>query len=120
MRSLMLEGTQDLGIGLVQQMSKWTEVGHLCDRHNRFDYTAGLKGRKVHLLAIATSDDPTCPLAAAKPAVSNLADGYGEWWPLEAGWGHLDPIAGADAPRVIFPKISSWLDMHRKRCWERP
>jgi predicted alpha/beta hydrolase len=118
MRSLMLEGTQDLGIGLVQQMSKWTEVGHLCDRDNRFDYTAGIKNRKVNLLAIASPDDPTCPLPAAKAAINALADGYGEWLPLEAGWGHLDPIAGADAPRVIFPKISTWLDIHRKHCWD--
>ena len=120
MRSLMIEGTQDLGIGLVQQMAKWTEVGHLCNRDNRFDYTAGLHGRKVHLLAIAAPDDPMCPLPAAKAAIDQLAEGHGEWWPLEAGWGHLDPIAGADAPRVIFPKVSSWLDIHRNRCWARP
>jgi predicted alpha/beta hydrolase len=116
-RSLLLDGTENLPIGLIQQVAQWHEVGSLVNRNNRFDYTAALHGRRVHLLSVAAPEDPFCTPKQAHTVVDKLADGFGESWTLDKGWGHLDPIAGADAARVVHPRIGDWLEQHRDRCW---
>lgn len=116
-RSLLINCSEDLAVGLVKQVARWYEVGHLVDRSNRFDYLGGIEGNRTPLLCIAAENDETCPPAASRPIVDALAEGAGEWWALEGGWGHLDPVAGADAPRVVFPRLSTWLAGHRNRCW---
>ena len=116
-RSLLVNCSEDLAVGLVKQVARWHEVGHLVDRSNRFDYLGGIEGNRTPLLCLAAENDAVCPPAATRPIVDALADGAGEWWTLEGGWGHLDPIAGADAPRVVFPRLSKWLIGHSNRCW---
>lgn len=117
LRRLALDGTSDLSAGLVRQIGRWHEAGHLCDRDDRFDDLAALDGKRFPLLAIAAPDDPVCPLDAARPVVTALSGA--EWHPLANGWGHLDPILGADAPRVVFPRITRWLMRARQGCWNR-
>ncbi len=116
-RSLLINCSEDLAVGLVKQVSRWHEVGHMVDRNNRFDYLGGIQGNRTPLLCLAAEDDEVCPPADTRPIVDALADGAGEWRTLEGGWGHLDPVAGADAPRVVFPHLSTWLAGHHNRCW---
>jgi len=116
-RSLLLDGMENLPIGLIKQVAKWHEVGSMVNRNNRFDYTAAVAGRSIRLLSIAAPDDPFCAPEQAHVATEQLAGDFGESWTLDKGWGHLDPIAGADAARVVHPRISEWLHQHRTRCW---
>jgi predicted alpha/beta hydrolase len=116
-RSLLIDGTENLPIGLIKQIARWHEVGSLVNRNNRFDYTAALEGRSVHLMSIAAPDDPFCSPKQAHTAVKALAPGFGESWTLDRGWSHLDPIAGADAARIVHPRIAEWLQQHHDRCW---
>ena len=116
-RALLTEAADDMSAGLIQQLATWHEHGQLTDRSNRFDYLEGLGGRKAHLLVVGSPSDNLCSLTAAKPAFERLAPGFGEWLELDGGWGHLDLIAGADARRTIFPRLSGWLEQQHKRCW---
>jgi predicted alpha/beta hydrolase len=115
LRRLALDGTADLSAGLVRQIGQWHRAGHLCDRDNRFDDLEALRGRRFPLLGIAAAEDHLCPLDAAQAATDALETA--EWSPLPAGWGHLDPILGDDAPTKVFPQIIQWLNRERARCW---
>ena len=116
-RTILIDGTEELAIGLMQQIALWHERGSLTTHDDRFDYTAALTDRKVHLFSIAAPDDSFCPPDHSHQAVKNLADGFGESWTLDHGWSHLDPIAGADAQRTVFPRIQRWLSKYNDRCW---
>ena len=118
-RGLLNHCSEDLALGLVKQVARWHEVGHLVDRNNRFDYLGGIEGNRTPILCIAAENDEICPPSATRPIFDALAEGAGEWWELEGGWGHLDPVAGADAPRAVFPRLTAWLAAHRNRCWRR-
>jgi predicted alpha/beta hydrolase len=114
-RALLLDGAAPLALGLLQQMAQWHATGQLVDRHNRFDYLAGLSGRETPVLVIGSPDDQRCQPHQAEPAAEALT--HSDWWCLDEGWGHLDLIAGADAARTVFPRITDWIEMHRGACW---
>jgi len=115
LRRMALDGTADLSAGLVQQIGRWHQAGHLCDRMGRFDDLAALEGMAFPLLSITGDADPICPPSAAAPLVQALRGA--EAHTLKGGWGHLDPIVGAAAPRDVFPGIVRWLDRARRDCW---
>ena len=114
-RALLMDGGAPLALGLVHQMAEWHATGNLVDGSNRFDYLAGIQGRKTPTLVIASPDDRRCRPEQAKPAADALTDS--EWWCLDPGWGHLDLLAGADATRTIFPRLTEWLCNSREACW---
>ncbi len=116
-RSILMECGNDLALGLAQQIARWHEVGHLVDRHNRFDYLAGLASVTTPILAIASSGDGICPPESSRPIVGATACKENEWWELGPSWGHLDFIAGPDAARTVYPRILSWMDRTRTNCW---
>ena len=117
-RALLMDGAAPLAVGLVQQMSEWHTTGQLVDKHNRFDYLAGIKGKKTPMLVIASPDDQRCEPTQAKPAANALK--HSDWWCLSEGWGHLDILAGADAARSIYPRLTEWLKKGREACWTTP
>jgi predicted alpha/beta hydrolase len=117
-RSMLLEATTDLSVGLIKQMAGWHTSGQLTDRENRFDYLEGIRGRDTPIMVMASATDILCDLDAARPVVDLMADGAAQWVELPRGWGHLDLIAGADADRVVFPNILAWLNQRRDCCWE--
>ena len=114
-RALLMDGGAPLALGLLRQMSEWHSTGQLVDKHNRFDYLEGLKGRKTPTLVIGSPDDQRCEPAHAEPAAEALE--HSDWWCLNEGWGHLDLLAGADAARTIFPRLTEWLEKDREACW---
>ena len=114
-RALLLDGGAPLAVGLIQQMAEWHATGHLVDGGNRFDYLAGVRGRKTPTLVIASPDDHRCQPSQAAPAAEALE--RSEWWCLDNGWGHLDLLAGADAKRTIYPRLAQWLNTGREACW---
>ena len=114
-RSLILEGTEPVTLGLIQQMSRWHDTGQLVSKDNHFDYLEGVQGRRCPVLVIGSSGDQQCQIEQARPLIDALPQS--EWWALDEGWGHLDLIAGADADRVVFPRISEWLEKSREACW---
>ena len=116
-RAWMLHASEDVHSGLVRQVARWVASGSLCDRHDRLDYTAALHGLRLPTLAVAAGGDPVCPPDAARPAVEELAAGYGRFWELGASWGHLDPLLGRRAAAEVFPEVISWLDRYRRACW---
>jgi len=116
-RAMLMDATTDLSVGLIQQINSWHKTGHLTDRTNRFDYLEGLSGRDARLLVVGSPSDQFCSPDAAKPVFDKLAKGSGRWLLLPEGWAHLDLIAGADAPRTLFPKVADWLQKHNGRCW---
>ena len=116
-RGLMTEGVEDLAIGVLRQVAAWHEVGSLVSHDNRFDYVEALAGRNVPLFTIAAPDDPLCQPEHAHAILETIAEGVGKKLTLPDGWAHLDPLAGADAARVVFPQIASWTHEHNLRCW---
>jgi pimeloyl-ACP methyl ester carboxylesterase len=102
----------DLHGGLVRQMARWVANGHLTDASGRLDVAAAL--RPFPALVIAGDDDPTCPPMAALPAAEALA---APLVALQGGWGHLDPLLGARAPAEVHPRVLTFLDGLRRRCW---
>ena len=116
-RGLLTEGIEDLAIGVLQQVATWHEVGSVVSHDNRFDYAAAMTGKKVPLLTIAAPDGPLCKPEHAHAITNVLAEGAGRNLTLPSGWAHLDPLAGADAARVVFPHIAAWTNEHNQRCW---
>ncbi len=116
-RGLMSEGIEDLAVGVLQQVAKWHEVGSLVSFDNRFDYSAAMCGKRVPIFTIAATNDPLCQPADAHAIIDSIAKGFGKRLTLPAGWAHLDPVAGADAARVVFPQIGAWTKQHNERCW---
>ncbi len=116
-RRIALDGATDLSAGLIRQIARWHQTGRLCDRLDQFDDLTALNNRRMPLLGIATPDDPICSLEAARAAVTAIQGA--EWHPLPAGWGHLDPILGPDAPQTVFPRILQWLRGVHQGCWNR-
>jgi predicted alpha/beta hydrolase len=102
----------DLHGGVLRQMARWVSAGHLTDASGRLDVTAAL--RPLPSLVFAADDDPACSPAAALPAAEPLG---AEFIALGGGWGHLDPILGARAPREVHARITAFLSVNRELCW---
>jgi len=117
LRRLALDHTSDLSAGLIQQIARWHDTGRLCDRDDRFDDLAALEGMHFPLLSVASDSDPACPPSAVSPLTEALTGA--QTHQLKGGWGHLDPIIGAAAPRDVFPRIIKWLSPLRRKCWDR-
>lgn len=116
LRGLMLDGMADVHSGLVRQMSRWVANGWMCDRHDRFDYTAGLKGLRLPMMILSAGGDPLCPPAAARPVAEVLDARDLSWEELPGDWGHLDVLVGRRASTEVFPVILDWLEAHRAAC----
>ncbi len=102
----------DLHGGVIRQMARWVASGHLTDASGRLDVTSAL--RPFPALLFAGDDDPACPPSAALPAAEALA---APLVALTGGWGHLDPLLGARAPKDVYARMLPFLDGHRRRCW---
>lgn len=117
LRSLLLNGSEDVGVGLVRQVGTWLRAGVLCDRHDRIDYLAALRGHRLPLLVVAAEGDGLCRPHQARPAVEAWAPGAAHWWLLDGRWGHLDPLLGRDAGEHVHTELLRWLEPHREACW---
>ncbi len=117
LRGLMVDGVDDLHTGLLRQVARWVSTGHLCDRDDRFDYVAGLRGVRCPTLVVAAAGDNVCPPSAARPAADALGLDDSGWLELGADWGHLDPVLGRRAPDEVYDRLLAWLETHRRRCW---
>ncbi len=115
-RGLMLDGSADLPVGLLRQAARWVESGSLCDRDDRYDYLAGLRGLAFPLLTVASAGDRLCPPEAAWPAAAALEAGWAECLELDAGFGHLDPLVGRRAEDQLHPPLLAFLQRHRGAC----
>jgi len=115
-RGLMVDAMADVHAGLIRQIAAWVAGGGLCDRHGRFSYLHGLQGVDLPLLCVGPDADPICPQEAAEAAVEMLS--AAEWLPLSGGWGHLDPLVGRHAPRVVHEPVVAWCRRWRKSCWQ--
>lgn len=116
-RGVMLHAGEDVPIGLVHQVARWLSSGTLCDRHDRLDYLAGLRGLALPLMAVAATGDRVCPPEHARPALDAVDPSYTRWLCLGEGWAHLDPILGRQAAVEVFPEVVAWLARWRKDCW---
>lgn len=117
LRGLMLDGVDDLHLGMVRQVARWIATGTLCDRHDRFDYLAALSAVRLPVMVVAARGDRACPPAAAKPAAEQLDARDVCWEELGEGWGHLDLLVGRRAAQEVFPMVLDWLEPHRRDCW---
>lgn len=116
LRGLMLDGMGDVHAGLVRQMSRWLTSGWMSDRHDRFDYTAGMKGQRLPMMLLSAGGDRLCPPAAVRP-VAEVMDGPDlRWVELPDDWSHLDVLVGRRAAQVVHPLILDWLEQHRSAC----
>jgi len=115
-RGLMVHGSEDLHLGLVQQLWLWHARGALTDRSGRLEYAEALEGVRTPLQLIAAQGDKHCEPAQAEPALASLA-GPQECLTLDASWGHLDPLLSTRAAQWVYPRIAAWLDAHRRLAW---
>jgi len=117
LRGLMLDGVDDLPMGMIRQVARWVSSGKLCDRHDRFEYIAALRSVSLPLMILAAHGDPICPPAAARPAAEAIDARDLTWEELGPDWGHLDILIGRRAADVVFPLVLDWLEPHRRDCW---
>lgn len=120
LRGLMLDGVDDLHLGMIRQVARWISTGALCDRHDRFDYVAALQAVRLPVLVMAAHGDQVCSPAAARPAAEALDSRDLTWEELGEGWGHLDLLVGRRAADEVFPLVLDWLEPHRRSCWVEP
>ncbi len=116
-RGLLLHAGEDLPVGLVRQVARWFSAGTLCDRGDRLDYLAALRGTRTPLMAVAASGDSICSPAQARPALDGLDPERSRWLCLGESWGHLDPVLGRQADAEVTPALLAWLEQWRRRCW---
>lgn len=117
-RARLRYASGDLHGGVVRQVARWVNAGHLTDATGRLDVVAALRhqaeARPLPALVIAADLDPACSAEAARPAAEAL---NAHWLPLTGGWGHLDPLLGARAPVAVFTPVRQFLEAWRRRCW---
>lgn len=83
-RGQMLHSAEDVATGLVRQLATWVGGGAFCDRDDRLDYIAALRGLDFPMLCVAAEGDRICPPEAARPAAEALGP-HGQWRALDAG-----------------------------------
>lgn len=116
-RGLLMHGTEDLHLGLVQQLWLWHARGALTDRTGRLEYAEALEGVRTPVQVISALGDHHCRPDQAEPVLAHLA-GPTERHALDASWGHLDPLLSPQAQSHVFPRVVAWLDAHRRLAWQ--
>ncbi len=111
-RAHLRHASGDLHVGVLKQVGRWFDAGHLTDATGRFDVVAGLPS--LASLVIEPDADPACPAGAAEPAAAPLGAYFER---LSGGWGHLDPLLGARAGADVFPRVEHFLEATRRKCW---
>lgn len=111
-RARLRHASGDLHAGVLRQMARWAQVGHLTDATGRIDVTSAL--RPLPALVLEPDADPTCPPGAAEPAAAPMG---GFFRRLEGGWGHLDPLIGARAGAEVHHDLVRFCEAWRRRCW---
>ena len=117
-RGLLLHGTENLGAGLLKQVSLWTERGFLSDRSGQQDLASCLEGLSLPVFLLASEGDRSCPPEAAF-ALDLFLDGPVDRLRPDASWGHTDPLLAEDAAHQVFPRILSWVQKHRRKSWAK-
>ncbi len=115
-RGLLVHGSEDLHLGLVQQLWLWHARGALTDRTGRLEYAEALEGVHTPVQVLSAQGDGHCRPAQADPVLEHLA-GPTERHVLEGDWGHLDPLLSPRAKAEVFPQVIAWLDAHRQLAW---
>ena len=99
-------------------MGRWAHTGRFCDSRGACDYASEWASARAPLLVIAGDDDQLADAANdVRPAyqVSRSPDrSYRLFGRAADGvpFGHVDLLIGREAPRKVWPAISSWLDAH--------
>src|SRR5712692_2163753 len=78
-----------------------------------------LRGRRVDLsnitcavLNIAGKKDHICTVPQAEATMNAISSADKEFFVLDAG--HVGLLTGSDAKRTLWPKISTWLELHSR------
>lgn len=78
-----------------------------------------LRGRRVDLsnitcavLNIAGKKDHICSVPQAEATMNAISSADKEFFVLDAG--HVGLLTGSDAKRTLWPKISTWLELHSR------
>jgi pimeloyl-ACP methyl ester carboxylesterase len=81
--------------------------GVLAGRHGRTDYRTAFEHLNRPLLVIAGTNDHLAPAESVRPAFegSRSKDKTYRAFPM----GHVDIIVGREAPKTVWPTVSSWL-----------
>jgi hypothetical protein len=90
----------------------------LSDRTGQQDLASCLEGLSLPVFILATEGDRSCPPEAAF-ALDLYLDGPVERLRLDASWGHTDPLLAADASDLVFPRLLSWIQQHRRKSWAK-
>ena len=111
-RARLRHAAGDLHGGVLRQMARWANTGHLTDATGRIDVTRAL--RPLPALILEPDADPACPPGAAEPAAAPLEAFFRR---LEGGWGHLDPLIGTHAGAEVHADVVQFCEAWRRRCW---
>lgn len=115
LRGLLLDGSEDLAVGLVRQLRRWVNDGWMSDRGGAVDTATALRGTRLPVLLVAAEGDPISPPWAMEPLREALAVADPDWLVLGRDWGHLDLLVGRRAPG-LHDRVLEWLERHRARC----
>lgn len=93
------------GVGELRSMFEWARAKRFGGKER--DYVERFEAMDLPLLVVAGDNDDLAPPASVRPAFdrSRAKDKTYRSMPL----GHIDLLVGRDAPRSVWPLVSSWI-----------
>lgn len=116
-RGVLELASDDLPVGLLQQLGAWLDAGRMVSRGAVLDLVEALSDARVPLLAVAGRDDPLGAPHHVRPAVETWGAGDASLLEVD-GLGHLDLFLGEEADRLVFEPVLAWLDARRRLAWD--
>ncbi len=114
------EGIENIGTGVLDQLTLWAERGHLVSADGTTDWTAGLAQVQAPALFVAGSVDQIAPSWTVRAAYEATGSADKSWLTLGRGWGqrheygHADLFVGDWAFEEVFPVLRDWLEAHSR------
>lgn len=116
LRGALHHTSDDLALGILDQLGVWVEENSLTSRDGGLDYVEALVSATAPLHLVHAPGD-RLGHAASPDAVIARWRGVVTRRDLPESLARLDCLLGEDAPEQVFTPVVSWLDEHRRRAW---
>jgi pimeloyl-ACP methyl ester carboxylesterase len=115
LRRIFVNLASDISSTLISQIGDWVENGFIRDKMKEKNYSEGISNIEIPIFAITGSVDLICPKEAIEYLREKLPEERlkiiiaGTSYGFSTDYGHGDIIFGRNAPKEIFPIVSSYI-----------
>lgn len=119
LRGVLTYATEDIPVGMLQQMQTWFRAGALVGHHGLHDYGVALGQASTDLWVGVGVGDTWAPPEWSLPvrALWGGKEVTTQWYP--DSFGHLDVVLHPDADAQLFAPLRDWLVDRRRKAWGR-